>query len=184
MKDLETKRLYLRAFKLDDLDDFYEYAKVKGVGEMAGWPAHKNKKESLSVLKAFIENGDVFAIVLKDSLKVIGSIGFHKKPFDEDDHKYKQLEIGYVLSKAYWNQGLMSEAARRVIRYCFEDLGCDRLTCAHFVFNKASKRIIEKMGFTYVREGIYHSKALDRKFDEKKYVLTRAQWEKQKEVFT
>ena len=53
---LETDRLILREFKLDDLDDFYEYAKEEGTGEAAGWSHHKSKDESLEILKIFITN--------------------------------------------------------------------------------------------------------------------------------
>ena len=41
-KVIETKRLILRSFKQTDLEDFYEYASVEGVGEMAGWKHHEN----------------------------------------------------------------------------------------------------------------------------------------------
>ena len=41
-KVLETQRLILREFKEEDLTDFYEYASVDGVGEMAGWSHHEN----------------------------------------------------------------------------------------------------------------------------------------------
>jgi len=43
---LNTDRLVLRAFKQSDLDDFYEYASVEGVGEMAGWPHHESKDKT------------------------------------------------------------------------------------------------------------------------------------------
>ena len=52
---LETQRLLLRPFKQTDLDDFYEYASVEGVGEMAGWKHHENKEQSLEILNSFIE---------------------------------------------------------------------------------------------------------------------------------
>ena len=52
---LETERLVLRPFVLSDLDDFYEYAKVDGVGQMAGWLPHENKDKSLMILNMFIE---------------------------------------------------------------------------------------------------------------------------------
>ena len=48
---LKTERLVLRPWRLSDLDDFYEYASVDGVGEMAGWPHHKSKDDSLVILK-------------------------------------------------------------------------------------------------------------------------------------
>jgi len=52
---LETERLILRPWLLSDLDDFYEYARVDGVGQMAGWSPHKNIEESAQILKVFIK---------------------------------------------------------------------------------------------------------------------------------
>ena len=61
---------------MSDLDDFYEYAKIDGVGQMAGWLPHKNKEESKQVLTKFIEKKRTFAIVYDN--KVIGSIEIKK----------------------------------------------------------------------------------------------------------
>ena len=66
---LETDRLILRAWKITDLDDFFEYASINGVGEKAGWEHHKSKDESLEILKMFIDEKKVFAIVLKENQK-------------------------------------------------------------------------------------------------------------------
>ena len=51
---LITKRLVLRPWKQDDLDDFFEYASVDGVGQMAGWKPHENKQETQKILDSFI----------------------------------------------------------------------------------------------------------------------------------
>lgn len=48
---LETERLILRPWEITDLDDFFEYASINGVGEKAGWEYHKSKDESLEILK-------------------------------------------------------------------------------------------------------------------------------------
>ena len=48
-KIIETKRLILRSFKPSDLDDFYEYASVDGVGEMAGWHHHESIDKSREI---------------------------------------------------------------------------------------------------------------------------------------
>ena len=53
---LKTERLTLRPWRQEDLDDFFEYASVDGVGQMAGWVPHKSKEESQSILNHFIEN--------------------------------------------------------------------------------------------------------------------------------
>ncbi|MEX6477205.1 hypothetical protein AB6N30_10635 [Fusobacterium animalis] len=56
---LETERLILRAWEIKDLDNFFEYASVNGVGEKAGWEHHKSKDESLEILKMFIDEKKV-----------------------------------------------------------------------------------------------------------------------------
>lgn len=148
---LKTERLILRPFSVDDLDDFYEYAKVEGVGEMAGWLHHKNKEETSFILKRFIENKKTFALVYNN--KVIGSLGIEEYNEGElPEFKDKTgRELGYVLSKDYWGQGLMPEAVKAVIRYCFEDLKIDFLVCGHFVENEQSKRVQEKCGFKHYK---------------------------------
>ncbi len=171
MITLETKRLLLRPFKDTDLNDFYEYAKVEGVGEAAGWKHHQSIKESEHFLSIFMKNPYDIAIEHKADKKMIGSIGFKEAKLDEFDSQFKQLEIGYVLSKDYWNQGLMSEAVSKVIEFAFNSLELDRLVVGHFTANKKSKRIIEKMGFKYVKDDVFKSESLNQTFDEKKYVL-------------
>ena len=64
---LETERLILRPFNSGDLDDFYQYASVEGVGEMAGWKHHESKAESKQILDLFIKEDKTFAICLKQN---------------------------------------------------------------------------------------------------------------------
>ena len=59
---LKTDRLVLRPWKLSDIDDFYEYASVDGVGQMAGWAPHKSVEESRVILEKFISGKKVFAL--------------------------------------------------------------------------------------------------------------------------
>ena len=89
---LETERLILRAFAETDLDDFYAYASVPGVGEMAGWPHHKSIETSKNILKSFINEKQVFALFHKADSKVIGLIGVHKSWANEDE-KYMDLKV-------------------------------------------------------------------------------------------
>ena len=173
MKTLETERLVLRNWKEKDLDDFYEYAKVPGVGEMAGWPHHESKEVTKSILKDFIEKDEVYALVLKENNKVIGSLGIHNRKMDESYIGNIQREIGYVLSKDYWGRGIMSEAVKAAIKYAFEELNVDVLWCGHFVSNNQSRRVIEKCGFKFYSEGIYEANLLNKSFEEKIYILTK-----------
>lgn len=144
---LKTERLTLREWTMDDLDDFYEYAKVKGVGENAGWAPHKNKEESEEILKMFIKHKKVFCLDYNG--KAIGSLGveeYSEEHFPELN-EFQGRELGFVLSKQYWGQGLMPEAAHAVIEYLFEKEKLDFIMCGHFIWNERSERAQEKMGF-------------------------------------
>ena len=150
---IETPRLILRPWRESDLDDFYEYASVEGVGEKAGWNHHQSVEESRRILGLFIRGKKTFALELKDNGKVIGSLGL--EPRDEDaglNPEWKGREIGYVLSKDYWGRGLMPEAVKAVIDYCFQVLGFDYLTCGHFDHNDRSRRVVEKCGFQFLKK--------------------------------
>ncbi len=149
-KIIETNRLILRAFKQMDLDDFYEYASVEGVGEMAGWKHHESKDETQKILDMFIKHDKVFAIVDKSTNKVIGSLGVEMYGMEDkltEFDGYQGREIGYVLSKEYWGKGLVPEAVKAVIDYLFNELNLDFLLCGYYNFNTQSKRVQEKCGF-------------------------------------
>lgn len=154
MKKLETKRLILRDFLMNDLNDFFEYASIPGVGEDAGWRHHQNIETTQEILKNFIASKNEYAIVYKENNKVIGSLGVYNKLDISIYENSNQKEIGYVLSKNYWSRGLMTEALRKVLRYLFNDLNVYAIWCSHFDFNYRSKRVIEKCGFRYMREEI------------------------------
>lgn len=154
-KIIETERLVLRPFKWDDLDDFFAYASVEGVGEMAGWPHHENKDKSKEILTRFIDEDKTFALCLKESGRVVGSLGVEfygaEDKLTEFDG-YKGREIGYVLAKDQWGKGLMAEAVKAVINYLFDEKDLDFLTCGYYDFNNQSRRVQEKCGFKPYRK--------------------------------
>ncbi len=146
--ELQTERLLLRPFRQEDLHDFYEYAKHLEVGPNAGWKPHESLAETQKILDMFMTGKDtIFAVTLKNSGKVIGSVGLHEDACRHGVSNCKML--GYVLSADYWGQGLMPEAAGAVIDYAFADPDFMLLSCSHFSFNQRSKRVIEKLGFVY-----------------------------------
>ena len=148
---LTTDCLTLRPWRESDLNDFYEYASVDGVGQMAGWVPHRDIEESKAILSRFIAGKNEFALEYQG--KAIGSLGIKK--YRED--QYPELnalqgrEIGYVLSKEYWGQGLMPEAVKAVIDWLFNEERLDFIICGHFVHNARSRRVIEKCGFRYIK---------------------------------
>ena len=149
---IETERLILRSWKESDVDDFFAYASIPGVGEMAGWPHHQSKEKTQQTIAMFMRDKDVLAIQLKESNQVIGSLGIHENDNDHVGPDYLGREVGYVLSKEYWGRGLVPEAVRGVIDYCFNTLRYDYLLCGHFTWNHQSRRVIEKCGFQYLKD--------------------------------
>ena len=155
---LTTERLTLRPWMESDLDDFYAYAKVDGVGQMAGWTPHKDREESRRILEHFIEGKHTFALEYQG--KVIGSLGIEE--YSEENYpeleKLSGREIGYVLSKDYWGNGFMPEAVKAVITYLFEIAKLDFILVGHFDWNRQSARVIEKCGFSYIKSCPYETR--------------------------
>lgn len=156
---LETPRLWLRPWSMEDLEDFFAYASVDGVGQMAGWSPHRSREESLEILQLFILEKKTFALVWKENGHVIGSLGLElPNGVPEEAKPLSGREVGYVLSKEYWGRGVMPEAVKAVVDFCFQTLDYDWLTCAHFLWNQQSRRVIEKCGFRYFGDGQFHTR--------------------------
>ncbi len=172
---LRTRRLTLRPWRMDDLNDFYAYARVDGVGQMAGWPPHKSIAESQAILNHFIENKNVFA--LEHQGHAIGSLGIER--YNEAQFPafaaLRCREIGYVLAKEHWGKGLMPEAVGAALEYLFVDVGLDAVFCGHFLSNRQSARVQEKCGFHHLAFVTCKTQTGDVK-DEEMNILTRAQW--------
>lgn len=157
---IETPRLILRGFIQEDLDDFFEYASVEGVGERAGWPHHKDKEVTQGVLTRFIEGKKTFALVHKEENKVIGSLGIEFYKLEDklsEFFSYKGRELGFVLAKPYWGQGLMKEAVAKVIDYLFNVLDYDFLLCSHYEENIASMKVQRRCGFIPYRKTTFET---------------------------
>jgi putative acetyltransferase len=176
MKTIETDRLVLRQFRYTDYEDLYEYAKNPHVGPNAGWKPHEDMDETKSILKNFVEEDEVLAIVWKANNKVIGSLGLHKDPLrSADDVKM----LGYVLSEDYWGKGIITEASRAVLAYAFTDLNLKLVSVQHYVHNQKSRRVIEKCGFKYEGTLRYCTKIFNgNTYDLMCYSMTKDEWEK------
>ena len=87
-------------------------------------------------------------------------------------------EIGYWIGRPFWGQGLIPEAVRELLRYCFGDKGAQRVWCSHYAGNEKSKRVIEKCGFSYELTCERPSLVDDALRPTLFYALTKEKWEK------
>ena len=144
---LETPRLYLRQWQDSDAEQLYALARDPRVGPIAGWPPHKDLQDSRFVLREILQTEESYAIVLKETGEVIGSIGLRR---DSDLASGDgERELGYWLGVPFWGKGYMPEAAREVLRHAFEDLQLDVVWCGYYEGNAQSKRVQEKLGFVF-----------------------------------
>ena len=143
---LETERLILRMWSKKDAAALYEYAKNPNVGPHAGWKPHESVRESRMIISELFLTNMCWAIVDKESGKVIGSIGLEVDKIRTD---VKSKEMGYSLSENYWKKGIMTEAAKCIIKHAFENLKLDVLMIRTGDANLRSQRVIEKCGFVY-----------------------------------
>lgn len=72
---METERLIIRRWTLDDAESLFEYAKDPDIGPVAGWPAHKSIEDSISIIKNVFKGEEIYALALKEDNKAIGAIG-------------------------------------------------------------------------------------------------------------
>ena len=176
---LETDRLILRRMTLRDAHDMYRYASDPEVARQVLWDAHRSIWDTKAYLRYAIAQyhsgmPSSWAIVEKESGRMIGTIGFMSYTAE-----HALAEVGYSLSRACWNRGLMTEALDAVLREAFTSLQLYRVEAMHFTDNPASGRVMQKCGMLQegvlrgrvCRKGVYRDVAL--------WGVTRADWEKQ-----
>lgn len=144
---LETPRLLLRPWEDSDAGQLYSLARDPRVGPIAGWPPHKDIADSRRILRDILQTEESYAVVLKETGEVIGSIGLRQN--SDLASGSGERELGYWLGVPFWGKGYMPEAAKAVLRHAFEDLGLETVWCGYYEGNAQSKRVQEKLGFTF-----------------------------------
>ncbi|MBK9061543.1 MAG: GNAT family N-acetyltransferase [Flavobacteriales bacterium] len=155
---LTTARLVLREVRMSDAPEFFAMRSDPEVMRFV----HRPRAVTIDDAKAFVtrvQDGQrantcaQCAITLKENDACIGVIG----PWRIDPEHHRG-EIGYMLARDHWGQGLMSEAIATVADHAFGVLGLHSLEAWTQAGNVASMRVLEKNGFTreaYFKENIF-----------------------------
>ncbi|HYY58345.1 MAG TPA: GNAT family N-acetyltransferase [Pyrinomonadaceae bacterium] len=144
---LETERLILRTWLLNDLKDFFEIygdAEVWRYVDPNGVLKNEDAaRRSLRIGQAYQQEHGVchWAVVEKSRGRVIGACGFNLFKGGP------QLELVYHFARLYWGRGYATEAARACLRYASEKLGAPGVVASIDSGNLASRRVLEKIGF-------------------------------------
>ena len=174
---IETERLILRPVCEEDCYDIFELSKDHSVGKNAGWKPHESIEETKKILnEIFIGKDGIFAIVLKDTSKVIGTVGL----IDDTARKNSTSKmIGYSLSHKYWGLGYMTESVKAVIEYGFTFMDLSIISASCYPHNQRSKSVLKKCGVEYegtLRQGdvIYDGTVYDCEY----YSITEDEYKK------
>jgi ribosomal-protein-alanine N-acetyltransferase len=155
---LETERLILRKICLDDAEDIFEYAVEPDVATYVSWEPHTSIKDSINFINSLTQRYEKtglseWGLVYKKNKKCIGTCGYLWW------HTYHaRAELGFALSKKYWNRGLMTEALREVVKFGFEKMKLNRIEARCFIANRASENVMQKIGMKFEgiqREGLF-----------------------------
>lgn len=149
---LTTKRMILRPWRENDAAALYELAKDPQIGCAAGWKPHADINESLNIIKNVLCNSNTeedFALTFKEQETPIGCIGLRIGKQSSLNIADDEGEIGFWLGVPYWGTGLMTEAAKEIIRYGFEEKNLSNIWSGYYDGNEKSKRVQEKCGLQY-----------------------------------
>ena len=147
---IETNRLILRRFVAEDAGAmFRNWANDSEVCRFMTWQPHGEIENTRILLDKWIAEyiNDYcyhWAIISKDIMEPIGSVGVN-----HIDSKAMWCEMGYCISRTYWNTGVMTEAVKAVLDYLFREIGFNRIQAKHHADNPASGRVMQKSGMTY-----------------------------------
>ena len=158
---VETERLLLRAFSPEDFDAF---AAMRADAEVMRFLGNPLGPQTAERARAWQEMNDrrwreegfgMWAVVEKSSGELSGWCGLSR--LDQT----REVEVGYGLARRAWGRGFATEAARASLRYGFEHIGLTRIVAVVNPENLASRRVIEKLGLTYLRDGHYYGADLN-----------------------
>ena len=165
---IETPRLQMREFCLEDTDAVFEFGSNPEVAKYTGDKVTKTKEDARKIitdiwLPEYKKYGYArYALIHKADDKLIGFCGLKYEP------RLEGPDIGYRMLPEYWGKGLGTEAAKATLEYAVQTLGLKKIFGEAVAENVASCRILEKLGFvfekTYKMEGFVINQYLWRKF--------------------
>ena len=153
---IETERLILRPFVMEDAADVFEYLEKPAVNCFACMKLNTLEEAGKEVASRQADGEYHFAIVLKDSGKVIGEIAAHpesSQPDGAENFARDTFSPCWMLNEAYQGRGYAYEAAHAFFDYLFHEKGARRIYAYTEDYNLSSQRLCEKLGMR--REGLY-----------------------------
>lgn len=147
--DLYTERTYMRKFRIDDTVDLYNLNLDPEVIQFTGDKAF----ESITEAKNFLEQYDQYdkygvgrlAVIDRKTHKFMGWCGLKFSPH------LNEYDIGFRFFKEFWNKGYATETSRKCLEFGFKNLKISKIIGRSMAENKASIKVLEKIGMTFTK---------------------------------
>ena len=148
VNEIHTKRLILRRFSKDDLDNYYNILKQEQVNKWLGTGKRKSYDDVKNMIErienSWIENDyGVYAVINKENNELIGHCGLN------NIDNAKDVELLYAFDPASWGNGYATESAKAVIEFAKTKTDLKKLIAIAYPDNRKSRNVIEKAGFQY-----------------------------------
>ena len=179
MTMLETERLIIRNFRISDWEALHEMINQYESSEFAAydqqWPT--SPEEIKKITEWFASGDSYFAVCLKDTGRFVGFVSLNQ----EQKEDYRELNLGYIFNFDYHGKGYAAEACRAAISHALDRLQAQRVLTGTAAVNRASCRLLERLGFKKTAESIgsfrntQDGKPIE--FLGYTYVISRNEWE-------
>ncbi|SNR17382.1 GNAT family N-acetyltransferase [Tenacibaculum jejuense] len=152
---IETERLIVREFVLDDYKDVYEFNSNVELHQFTGDEIIASEERAKEIIQDIwfqdYENYGYgrWAVLYKPKDKVIGFAGLKFLP------EINETDIGFRFLPEYWGKGIASEVAKEIIKFGFENLNLNRIIGIAMPQNIGSCKVLEKIGLTFLKLDTY-----------------------------
>lgn len=173
---LETNRLTLRPLTIADAETaYYGWTGDAEINKWVSWLPHHSLEDTIEWLKeidwkqaatdGMPRDNYIWGFVLKKTGELFGSGGL----IWEDN--FRLYQVGYNIRKSHWNRGYTTEAMKAILSFAVTELNIKKIAGGHAKENRASAKVIEKLGFVYDRDDITPHIDGIRHFDSQEYYL-------------
>ena len=145
MTVIDTPRLRLRPWSDSDAPALFEFARHPRIGMLCGWKPFECIDDAHSALSTVLAAPDSYAVTLGSTGELVGSIALR---IDAETTADTVADIGYWIGAPYWGNGYATEAGHAIIARA-RQLGVSTIILKYFDGNDASRRVSEKLGFTW-----------------------------------
>lgn len=156
MHTIETSRLILRPFVLEDLEAFFlirsDPEVMRYIRDGQPLSREETQRNLIQIIQHYCQhNFGFWAVIYKQTQTLIGYCGL--KYLDQTS----DVELGYMLAKDYWGLGLTTEGGKASLKYGFDELKLERIVAVAKPENLASRGVMENLGMVYVKTARYYN---------------------------